>query len=161
MNIYDFEAVRNEGKIQKLEEYRGKCLLVVNTASQCGFTPQYDGLQGLYLKYADKGLEILAFPCNQFGGQEPGSDEDISQFCTVGHSISFPIFSKIKVNGDGEHPLFSYLKTASPGLMGSERIKWNFTKFLISQDGTEIKRFAPATKPEKIEADIRKFLGLN
>lgn len=157
-NIYQFSATSNLGDAIELASYQGKVVLVVNTASDCGFTPQYQGLQTLYQLYQAQGLEILAFPCNQFKQQEDGSDEDIKKFCDLRFNIKFPLFSKIDVNGDNAHPLFNYLKTQAPGILGSKGIKWNFTKFLINREGVVIKRFAPSTKPENIEADIKKLL---
>jgi len=133
-------------------------MLITNTASACGFTPQYQGLQTLYQQYQEQGLEVLAFPCNQFKQQESGSDEEIKQFCDLHFNIKFPLFSKIDVNGDNAHPLFTYLKEQAPGLLGSKGIKWNFTKFLINREGKVIKRYAPSTKPEAIEADIQELL---
>ena len=157
-NIYQFSAKSNSGEPIELASYQGKVMLIVNTASDCGFTPQYQGLQILYQEYQVKGLEVLAFPCNQFKQQESGSDEEIKQFCDSRFNIKFPLFSKIDVNGDNTHPLFNYLKTQAPGLLGSTSIKWNFTKFLINREGQVIKRYAPSSKPEDIEADIIKLL---
>lgn len=158
MSIYDYKAKDVNGKEVKLSDYKGKVLLVVNTASDCGFTPQYEGLQNLYNKYKDDGLEILAFPCNQFGGQEKGDEAKIKEFCDLRFNITFPLFSKIEVNGDNTHPLYDYLKNEKKGLLGSTKIKWNFTKFLIDKDGNPIDRFAPTTKPESMEDDIKKLL---
>jgi glutathione peroxidase len=129
-------------------------VLIVNTASKCGFTPQYQGLESLYKKYKDQGFEIIGFPCDQFGGQEPGSDNDIEQFCELNFGVSFPLSTKIDVNGDNTHPIFDFLKKGAPGILGSKRIKWNFTKFLVSQDGSVLKRYATATKPSAIDSDI-------
>jgi glutathione peroxidase len=157
-NIYQFTANNNLGEPVALSSYQGKVILVVNTASNCGFTPQYQGLQTLYQQHQKNGLEILAFPCNQFKEQEKGNDEEIKQFCDLHFNIQFPLFSKIDVNGDNAHPLFDYLKTQAPGLLGSKSIKWNFTKFLINREGIVIKRYAPTTKPEDIEADIKELL---
>ena len=157
MSVYDFSAKLNNGANQSLADYKGKVLLIVNTASQCGFTPQYKGLQELYAKYHDKGLEVLGFPCDQFGHQEPGSDADIASFCELNYGVSFPLFSKIEVNGDNAHPLYKWLKSQKGGLLG-DAIKWNFTKFLVNKQGTVINRFAPNTKPEKIAADIEREL---
>lgn len=146
------------GKQANLADKLGKVLLVVNTASKCGFTPQYDGLEALWQKYGDQGFEVLAFPCNQFGGQEPGSAEQIEEFCKVNFGLSFPLMAKIEVNGPGETPLYSWLKSEAPGLMGTKSIKWNFTKFLIGRDGKVVKRYAPTDKPESIARDIEKLL---
>lgn len=157
-NIYQFSATNNLGESVELANYQGKVMLIVNTASECGFTPQYQGLQALYKDHQAQGLEILAFPCNQFKQQEQGSDEDIKRFCDLRFKIKFPLFSKIEVNGDNAHPLFTYLKTQAPGLLGSTGIKWNFTKFLINREGEVVKRYAPSTKPEAIEADIEALL---
>ena len=158
MSVYDFSAKLNNGANQSLADYKGRVLLIVNTASQCGFTPQYKGLQELYAKYHDKGLEILGFPCDQFGHQEPGTDEEIKSFCDLKYGVTFPLFSKIEVNGDGAHPLYKWLKSEKGGLLG-DAIKWNFTKFLVNKQGTVINRFAPNTKPEKIAADIERELA--
>ncbi|HOO70246.1 MAG TPA: glutathione peroxidase [Spirochaetota bacterium] len=157
-NIYDFTVKANTGFNKQLDDYKGKVLLIVNTASRCGFTPQYEGLQKLYDKFTDLGFEILAFPSNQFMNQEPGSDSEIKSFCQINYNIRFPIFSKIDVNGPNADPLFSYLTKSAPGIFGSRDIKWNFTKFLIDRNGKVVKRYAPLTKPEKIEYDIRKIL---
>lgn len=157
--IYEYSAVLNNGQEVSLEQYQGKVLLIVNTASACGFTPQYEGLQKLYEEYKEQGLEILAFPCNQFKSQEKGSDEDIKQFCDLNFNISFPLFKKIEVNGDDAHPLYQYLKSEAPGLLGSKAIKWNFTKFLVGKDGKVITRFATATKPEALEEPIKEALN--
>ena len=158
MSVYDFSAKLNNGANQSLADYKGKVLLIVNTASQCGFTPQYKGLQELYAKYHDKGLEVLGFPCDQFGHQEPGSDADIASFCELNYGVSFPLFSKIEVNGDNADPLYKWLKSEKGGLLG-DAIRWNFTKFLVNKQGTVIDRFAPNTKPEKIVADIERELA--
>ena len=156
-SLHDFTATLNDGTSKSLSDYRGKVVLVVNTASQCGFTPQYKGLQALYEKYRDRGLEILGFPCDQFGHQEPGSDEEIASFCELNFGVTFPLFRKIEVNGEGAHPAFKWLKTAAPGLV-TESIKWNFTKFLVDRDGNVIDRFAPSTTPEKLERDVASAL---
>lgn len=158
MTVYDFSAKRLDGSVQPLSDYRGQVLLIVNTASECGFTPQYEGLQKLHDELHARGFSVLGFPCNQFGGQEPGSDEQIASFCKLNYGVTFPMFSKIEVNGDGTHPLYVYLKSSGKGVLGSEGIKWNFTKFLIGRDGKTIKRYAPNDKPEKIKADIEKLL---
>lgn len=152
-NFHQHTATSLGGQPLSMADYAGKVVLVVNTASHCGFTPQYAGLETLYQKYAAQGLVVLGFPCNQFGKQEPGSADDIAQTCHINYGVSFPMFEKIEVNGGAAHPLFRYLKKALPGVLG-ERIKWNFTKFLIARDGKPIKRFAPFTKPEKMEAAI-------
>jgi len=157
-NIYQYSAKSNSGDTVELASYQGKVMLIVNTASDCGFTPQYQGLQTLYQQHQAKGLEILAFPCNQFKQQENGSDAEIKQFCDLRFNIKFPLFSKIDVNGDNAHPLYDHLKTQAPGILGSKGIKWNFTKFLINRKGEVIKRYAPSTKPEDIEADIAALL---
>ena len=156
--IYDFKAKTLQGKDVPLSDFQGKVVLVVNTASKCGFTPQYEGLEKLYEAHKDQGLVILGFPCNQFGAQEPGSASEIGQFCQANYGVSFPMFEKIDVNGDAAHPLFRYLKHEKPGVLGTERIKWNFTKFLIGRDGKVVDRFAPTTKPEDLEKPIAKLL---
>ena len=156
--IADFTVSTNKGEPLELEDKLGKVLLVVNTASKCGFTPQYDGLQALYERYRDRGFEVLAFPCNQFGSQEPGSAEEIGEFCRVNHGVTFPIMRKIDVNGSDAAPLFDWLKAEAPGLMGTKAIKWNFTKFLIDREGKVVARFAPTDTPESIAGDIEKLL---
>ena len=156
--IYDFTVKDIHGKSVKLSAYKGKSLLVVNTASDCGFTPQYKGLEALYKKLHGKGLEILGFPCNQFGAQEPGSEAEIEQFCELNYGVTFPMFAKIDVNGDNAAPLYKYLKKEKPGLMGSEAIKWNFTKFLVDRDGKVVERYAPNAEPASIAGDIEKLL---
>ena len=156
--IYDFTVKDIHGKSVKLLAYKGKPLLIVNTASECGFTPQYKGLEALYKKLHGKGLEILGFPCNQFGAQEPGSEAQIEQFCEVNYGVTFPMFAKIDVNGDNAAPLYKYLKKEKPGLMGSEAIKWNFTKFLVDRDGKVVERYAPNAEPASIAPDIQKLL---
>ena len=156
--IYDYKAINNRGVETDFAQYKGKVLMIVNTASKCGFTPQYDGLEALYRKYKDSGLVIVGFPCDQFAHQEPGTDAEIAEFCRINHGVTFPLMSKIEVNGDGAHPIYKYLKAETKGLMGGA-IKWNFTKFLISRDGTLITRYGPAVKPEKIENDIVEMLG--
>lgn len=157
-SIYDFSAIDNKGNEVSLSQLKGKVLLIVNTASACGFTPQYEGLQNLYKEYQDAGLEVLAFPCNQFGKQEKGDNAEIASFCDLNFNISFPLMDKIDVNGDNSHPLFNYLKQQAPGIFGSKSIKWNFTKFLVNKDGTLIKRYSPKTKPEQLINDIRSML---
>ena len=152
--FYDFEANLLDGTSQKLNAYRGKVLLIVNVASKCGFTPQYEGLEALYRAHKDQGFEILGFPCNQFGHQEPGDAGAIRDFCSEKYDVTFPLFAKIDVNGANAHPLYKYLKHAAPGVLGSEAIKWNFTKFLIDRDGNVVRRYASAEKPGKIEKDV-------
>ena len=158
MALYEHSITLNNGEQTTLEQYKGKVLLIVNTASKCGFTPQYEGLETLYKKYHDNGFEILGFPCDQFGHQEPGSDEDIAQFCSLNFGVSFPLFKKTNVNGPDANPLFVELKKEAPGLLGTKRIKWNFTKFLVDAHGKVLKRYAPTVKPEAIEKDIVKLL---
>jgi glutathione peroxidase len=153
-SIYDFKAATLQGQEKSLSEYRGQVMLIVNTASKCGFTPQYEGLEKLYEKLHGKGLTVLGFPCNQFGAQEPGSASDIGSFCQVNYGVTFPMFAKIDVNGPDAHPLYGFLKKEKPGLLGSQRIKWNFTKFLVDRAGKVVARFAPTTKPEQIEGPI-------
>ena len=156
--IYDFAVDDIHGKKVKLDRYRGKVMLVVNTASKCGFTPQYKGLEALYRKYHGKGLEVLGFPCNQFGAQEPGTEDEIAQFCELNYGVTFPLFAKVDVNGDDAAPLYKYLKAEKPGLLGSEGIKWNFTKFLVDRKGQVVKRYAPNDTPESLAGDIEKAL---
>ncbi len=157
-NFHQFEAETLQGKKLSMSDFKGKTIMVVNTASKCGLTPQYEGLEKLYQQYKDQGLEILGFPCNQFGGQEPGSADDIEEFCSVNYGVSFTMFSKVDVNGSNAHPIFKYLKKALPGTL-TNAIKWNFTKFLIDAEGNPIKRFAPTTEPSKMEADIKAALA--
>jgi glutathione peroxidase len=157
--VYDFSAQTIDGKTRKLADYRGKVLLVVNTASKCSFTPQYKGLEAVYEKFKDRGFAVLGFPCNQFGAQEPGPESEIAEFCEMNYGVSFPMFAKVDVNGDGAHPLFKHLTSAKKGLLGSEAIKWNFTKFLVGKDGAVIERYAPTTTPEAIVKDIEKALA--
>ncbi|MFI4939688.1 MAG: glutathione peroxidase [Burkholderiales bacterium] len=157
--VYNFAADSLQGMPVNLEQYRGKVLLIVNTASRCGFTPQYEGLEKVYLKYQGQGLEILGFPCNQFGRQEPGGAEEIGAFCQKNYGVTFPLFAKIEVNGDHAHPLYRYLKAEGRGILGSEAIKWNFTKFLVKKDGSVFKRYAPQTSPENLADDIEKLLA--
>ena len=157
MNIYDFKVRNAKGVEVPMTEFKGKVLLIVNTATGCGFTPQYEGLQKLYDKYKDKGLEIMDFPCNQFGHQAPGTEEEIQEFCTLKYHTTFPLFAKIDVNGKDADPLFVYLKKQKGGILGDD-IKWNFTKFLVSKDGEVVERYAPVTKPEDIEGDILNLL---
>jgi glutathione peroxidase len=157
-SIYDFTVKDIKGKDVDLDRYRGKVMLVVNTASQCGFTPQYKGLEALYEKFHGNGLEVLGFPCNQFGGQEPGDEKEIAQFCEINYGVTFPMFAKVDVNGASAAPVYKYLKAEKPGLLGSEAIKWNFTKFLVDRKGHVVKRYAPNDTPEAIAADIAKAL---
>jgi len=159
MGIYDFSATTLSGDEKNLSEFKGKVMLIVNTASKCGFTPQYKGLEGLYDDLKDKGLEILGFPCNQFGKQDPGSNDEIMEFCQLNYGVSFPMFGKIEVNGGGTDPLFKHLKKEAPGALGTQRIKWNFTKFLIDTSGNVVKRYAPTDKPRAIEKDVKKLLA--
>ena len=154
----NIELERLNGNKEQITDYADKVLLVINVASQCGFTSQYKELQDLYIKYHSQGLEILAFPCNQFGGQEPGTPQQIEAFCSTRFGVTFPVFQKTDVNGSNTHPLFEYLKTAAPGLLGTEAIKWNFTKFLVNRNGLPVKRFASASSPASISADIEKLL---
>ncbi|MCS5564099.1 MAG: glutathione peroxidase [Oleiphilaceae bacterium] len=156
--IYSFSAKDIKGQEVSLDDYRGKVLLIVNTASKCGFTPQFEGLQSLHEELGERGFEVLGFPCNQFMNQDPGNDDAISQFCSLNYGVSFPMFAKIEVNGDGTHPLFRFLKREAKGLMGSERVKWNFTKFLVNREGQVVRRYAPTAKPADIRADIEKLL---
>ncbi|MEM0910838.1 MAG: glutathione peroxidase [Pseudomonadota bacterium] len=158
-SIFDFDVTLNNGEQMSLSDQKDKVTLIVNTASKCGFTPQYKGLEALHQKFKEKGVAVIGFPCNQFGGQEPGSNEDISQFCEMNFGVTFPLSEKIDVNGDDAHPLFTFLKAEKPGLLGSERIKWNFTKFLVNQEGQVVKRYPPTTKPEDIESEIEKLLA--
>lgn len=155
MTVYDFNARTIDGRDISLADYSGKILLIVNVASKCGFTPQYRGLEELYERFEKSGFEVLGFPCNQFSQQEPGSDAEIHSFCDLQYGVRFPLFSKIEVNGPGAHPLYDFLKRARPGFLGTTRIKWNFTKFLIDRDGNPIKRYSPQTKPAAIERDIQ------
>lgn len=157
-DIYQFSAANGGNDEINLEQYRGQVVLIVNTASKCGFTPQYKGLESLYKKYQEQGLVVLGFPCNQFGKQEPGENSDIAEFCELNFGVSFPLMAKIDVNGDNAHPLFNHLKTEAPGLLGSKGIKWNFTKFLIGRDGKVVKRFAPKDKPASLEKSIEALL---
>lgn len=161
MTVHDFKARTIDGADVSLSDYQGKVLLIVNVASRCGFTPQYEGLQKLYGQYRDRGFEVLGFPCNQFGGQEPGTDQEIKNFCSVNYGVSFPLFAKIEVNGATAHPLYRFLKDARRGLFGTQRIKWNFTKFLIRRDGVPLKRYSPRDKPENIAHDVERLLTQN
>jgi glutathione peroxidase len=157
-SVYDYDAQSLDGKPVRLGDYAGKVLLVVNTASECGFTPQFEGLEKLYEQYRERGLVVLGFPCNQFGAQEPGSAAEIGAFCQKNYGVSFPMFEKIDVNGDAAHPLYRWLKQSAPGVLGSERIKWNFTKFLVDRTGHVKARYAPVTKPEDLAKDIEGLL---
>ncbi|MEY4054986.1 MAG: hypothetical protein RL519_321 [Pseudomonadota bacterium] len=156
--IADFKAKLPGGGELNLADKAGKVLLIVNTASKCGFTPQYEGLEALYKKYADDGFEVIAFPCNQFGAQEPGNAEEIVNFCSLKYDVTFPLMAKIDVNGDNADPLYDWLKSEAPGLMGTKSVKWNFTKFLIDRDGKVVRRYAPTDKPEALEKDIKALL---
>ncbi|MFC4776733.1 glutathione peroxidase [Paenibacillus sp. GCM10023252] len=158
MSVYDYEAVTLQGVQKPLSEYRGKAMLIVNTASKCGFTPQYTGLQKLYDEYKDTGFEILGFPSNQFANQEPGNEEEIAEFCQINHGVTFPMFAKVDVKGSTAHPLFQFLSKEAPGILGSKSIKWNFTKFLVDRDGRVVRRFAPTDTPEQIEKHIKVLL---
>ena len=157
-SIYDFSAKSLQGKDVSLSDYRGKPILIVNTASKCGFTPQYEGLEKLFQEHQNQGLVVLGFPCNQFGAQEPGSADEIGAFCQANYGVSFPMFAKIDVNGAAEHPLYAYLKGQKAGILGTKRIKWNFTKFVVSRDGKVVGRFSPTTKPADMEKAIAKVL---
>lgn len=157
-SIYDFSATSIKGESISFDTYKDKVLLIVNTASQCGFTPQYKGLQAIYDQYKNQGLVILGFPCNQFGQQEPGNADQIQSFCEINFGVSFPLFQKIEVNGSNAHPLYQYLTKAAPGILGTEGIKWNFTKFLVDRSGKVVKRYPPTTKPEDLAKDIQALL---
>jgi glutathione peroxidase len=159
MSIYDIDVKTIDGKPQRLEAYRGKTLLIVNVASQCGFTPQYEGLQKLYDEFKDRSFAVLGFPCDQFGHQEPGTEAEIQSFCSTTYNVTFPMFAKINVNGGDAHPLYNHLKSEKKGLLGSESIKWNFTKFLVGPDGTVRKRYGTRDTPESIEADVAALLA--
>jgi glutathione peroxidase len=158
MTVHDFTARNIDGADQSLSDYAGKVLLIVNVASKCGFTPQYKGLEALHRKYGHAGFSVLGFPCNQFGAQEPGDDDEIMNFCTMHYDVTFPMFSKIDVNGPNAHPLYAHLKTASPGIAGTTDIKWNFTKFLVDKAGAVVHRFGPQDRPDALEGDIKKLL---
>ena len=158
-SIYDFEALSIDGKSAQLSTQRGKVILIVNTASACGFTPQFAGLEALWRKYRDQGLVIVGFPSNEFGAQDPGTNDQIASFCELNYGVSFPMMAKVKVNGADAHPLWQWLKAQKPGLLGTEAVKWNFTKFLVGRDGRVLKRYAPNDSPESLEADIVKALG--
>ncbi|RRN63093.1 glutathione peroxidase [Caulobacter sp. 602-1] len=158
MSVYDYSAKTLDGQDVSLADYRGQVLLIVNTASKCGFTPQYEGLEALYKSHKDRGFTILAFPCNQFGAQEPGNAEEIANFCSLTYDVTFPVMSKIDVNGADAHPLYRFLKKEQKGLLGTEAIKWNFTKFLIGKDGEVVERFAPTVKPEDLKVAVEALL---
>ena len=158
-SIYDFKCKNSSGNEISLSDYRGKTLLIVNTASKCGFTPQYDGLQSLQDQYDSEKFSVLAFPCNQFGGQEPGTDNEIQEFCSLNFKTTFPVFSKIDVNGENAHPLYKFLCSEKKGVLGSEKIKWNFTKFLVNSDGDPVARYSSTTTPEKISKDIENLIN--
>jgi glutathione peroxidase len=156
--VADFKAELPDGSSLPLAEKAGKVLLVVNTASKCGFTPQYEGLEALWRKYRDRGFEVIAFPCNQFGAQEPGDAEEIASFCSLNYDVTFPVMAKVEVNGEGASPLYQWLKAEAPGVLGTQGIKWNFTKFLVGRDGNVVRRYAPTDKPAKLERDIEALL---
>ena len=158
MSVYAFSAKTLDGADKPLSDFEGQVLLIVNVASKCGFTPQYEGLEALYRRYRDRGFSVLGFPCNQFGAQEPGDAAEIAQFCSLTYDVDFPMFAKVEVNGPGAHPLYDYLKREKKGLLGSEGIKWNFTKFLIGRDGEVVDRFAPTVKPQDMASAIEKLL---
>lgn len=157
-NFFDLSAQNSSGQQELLSKYKGKVVVVVNVASRCGFTPQYTGLEQLYKKYESQGLVILGFPCNQFGSQEPGSDSEIQSFCKMNYGVSFPVLSKVDVNGSNASPIYQFLKSEAPGILGTEAIKWNFTKFLVGKDGKVIQRYAPNTEPKDLEKDIETAL---
>jgi len=157
--VYDFSAKTIDGDDKSLADYKGKVMLIVNTASKCGFTPQYAGLEKLYRDNTDKGLVVLGFPCDQFGHQEPGDENEIKNFCSLSYDVSFPMFAKVDVNGAKAHPLYKHLTTAKKGLLGTTSVKWNFTKFLVDRDGNVVERYAPTDKPESIAKDLKKYLG--
>jgi glutathione peroxidase len=157
--VYDFAAKDIDGHERALREFAGKALLIVNVASKCGFTPQYEGLEALWRKRRDAGFAVLGFPCDQFGHQEPGDADEIKSFCSLSYDVTFPLFAKIEVNGTGAHPLYRWLKSERPGVLGTEAIKWNFTKFLVDRDGRVVKRYAPADSPEKIDGELAPLLG--
>jgi len=160
-DLYKLSARRIDGGKQSMKDYKGKVLLIVNTASGCGFTPQYAGLEALWQKYGKRGLVVLGFPCNQFGNQEPGDEAAIGEFCSLTYDVTFPLFAKVDVNGEDTHPIFAFLKKAAPGLLGTEGIKWNFTKFLVDREGKVVNRYASAHKPEDMAGDIENLLGFS
>jgi glutathione peroxidase len=159
MTVHDYSARTIDGEDRTLSDFKGKVMVIVNTASKCGFTPQYKGLEKMFRDYRDRGLVVLGFPCDQFGHQEPGDDNEIKKFCSLNYEVSFPMFSKVDVNGDHAHPLYKYLKDEAPGLLGSRAIKWNFTKFLVDRSGRVVKRYAPVDTPEKIDKDVGALLA--
>ena len=159
MSLYDIAVTTIDGKNEKMRAYKGRVLLVVNVASKCGYTPQYAGLEALYRKHNGRGLTVLGFPCDQFGHQEPGDEREIQEFCSLSYDVTFPMFAKIDVNGPETHPLYKHLKAAQPGLLGTEAVKWNFTKFLVGRDGSVLRRYAPTDTPERIEPDILPLLA--
>jgi glutathione peroxidase len=161
MSVYDFSIKQSDNAQESLAEHKGKVMLIVNTASKCGFTPQYEGLEALHKKYGDQGFEVLAFPCNQFGGQEPGDADEIKNFCSLNYDVSFPLLAKVDVNGGNADPLWGYLKSQQAGLMGSRGIKWNFTKFLVDRSGNVVARHGPQVKPAALEKDIERLLKEN
>jgi glutathione peroxidase len=158
MSVHDYSAITIEGNEQGLDAWRGKVMLIVNVASKCGFTPQYEGLEGLYRRLHERGFVVLGFPCDQFGHQEPGDEAEIARFCSTTYDVTFPLFAKVEVNGEGTHPLYRYLKHEAKGLLGSEAIKWNFTKFLVDREGNVVRRYAPTDTPESIGKDIEAML---
>ena len=158
MSVHDYSAIAIDGTEQGLDAWRGKVMLIVNVASKCGFTPQYEGLEGLYRRLHDRGFVVLGFPCDQFGHQEPGDEAEIARFCSTTYDVTFPLFAKVEVNGEGTHPLYRYLKHEAKGLLGSEAIKWNFTKFLVDREGNVVRRYAPTDTPESIGKDIEAML---
>ena len=158
MSVHDYSAITIEGNEQGLDAWRGKVMLIVNVASKCGFTPQYEGLEGLYRRLHERGFVVLGFPCDQFGHQEPGDEAEIARFCSTTYDVTFPLFAKVEVNGEGAHPLYRYLKHEAKGLLGSEAIKWNFTKFLVDREGNVVRRYAPTDTPESIGKDIEAML---
>ncbi len=158
-SLHELKATNSQGQVTDLSQWRGKAVLVVNVASKCGFTPQYEGLEKLFEQYQERGLLVVGFPCNQFGGQEPGNNEDIQQFCKLNYAVKFPIMAKIDVNGKNASPVYKFLKESCPGLLGTEAIKWNFTKFLVGKDGKVLERYAPTVKPEDLAKDIEKVLS--
>ena len=160
MTVHDYSAKTIDGEDRKLSDYQGKVMVIVNTASKCGFTPQYEGLEKVFREFRGRGLVVLGFPCDQFGHQEPGDETEIKEFCSLNYDVSFPMFSKVDVNGDHAHPLFKYLKNEAPGLLGSRGIKWNFTKFLVDKSGKVVKRYGSMDKPESIIKDIERLLQL-